>query len=163
MTKEEKRQRLNSRNRERYAADPAYKQRKLATNKKASRKPKALNKDNERTKERYATDEAYRIWMRLYQSERAAKKYGWAPCIATPEQLIEAYTGYCDCCGCHESSCKTRLVIDHDHDTGDFRGWLCNTCNLSIGKLGDTPEQVWAAYCYLAPSHSAIALQAFVQ
>lgn len=29
------------------------------------------------------------------------------------------------------------IVFDHDHKTEKFRGWLCNSCNRSIGVLGD--------------------------
>lgn len=27
-----------------------------------------------------------------------------------------------------------RLHLDHDHDTGKFRAWLCNECNTMLGK-----------------------------
>ena len=30
---------------------------------------------------------------------------------------------------------KTKWCLDHNHDTHQFRGWLCHTCNLLIGRL----------------------------
>jgi hypothetical protein len=50
----------------------------------------------------------------------------------------------CESCG------KQRpLLWDHDHDTGQFRGWLCQTCNSGIGMLGDDLAGVARAYSYL--------------
>jgi hypothetical protein len=40
------------------------------------------------------------------------------------------------CEGCGEN--KKLLRLDHCHVTGQFRGWLCNQCNLGLGSLGDT-------------------------
>lgn len=54
-------------------------------------------------------------------------------------------TGKCDCCGKKEE----KLNLDHDHDTKQFRGWLCSGCNLGIGKLGDNLESVKKALEYL--------------
>jgi hypothetical protein len=39
-------------------------------------------------------------------------------------------------------------VVDHDHDTGLFRGFLCGLCNRGIGMLGDTLAGVKAAVLY---------------
>jgi len=50
----------------------------------------------------------------------------------------------CECCG----EVK-KLVLDHDHDTQAFRGWLCGDCNMSIGKLGDNTKGVLKALDYL--------------
>ena len=30
-----------------------------------------------------------------------------------------------------------KIIIDHDPITKDFRGYLCDDCNLGLGKLGD--------------------------
>jgi len=40
-------------------------------------------------------------------------------------------------------------ALDVDHDTGEFRGILCTTCNSGIGKLGDDIESVEKALNYL--------------
>lgn len=52
----------------------------------------------------------------------------------------------CDCCG--KAHHKT-LVLDHDHITHTFRGWICEDCNQGIGKLGDSVEGVENALEYL--------------
>jgi len=41
------------------------------------------------------------------------------------------------------------LVLDHCHDTGRFRGWLCHKCNLGIGYLNDDPILAEMAFRYL--------------
>jgi len=40
-------------------------------------------------------------------------------------------------------------VLDHCHTSGSFRGWLCNDCNLAIGKFGDNIEGLMNAVRYL--------------
>ena len=42
------------------------------------------------------------------------------------------------------------LVVDHDHQTGAFRGMLCKMCNLAIGYFGDDPDSLRAAVRYLS-------------
>lgn len=54
----------------------------------------------------------------------------------------------CECCG-REPEDHRALAFDHCHDSGDFRGWLCDNCNVGIGKLGDTLEGVQLAVAYL--------------
>jgi len=38
----------------------------------------------------------------------------------------------CEMCGSHE-----KLRLDHCHETGEFRGWFCDTCNRGIAIFGD--------------------------
>ena len=56
----------------------------------------------------------------------------------------------CQCCGCE----RRKLVLDHCHTTGIFRGWLCQRCNTAIGMLGDTEEALRKALTYLVRSHN---------
>ena len=42
----------------------------------------------------------------------------------------------CEECGEHH----LRIVFDHDHTTGAFRGWLCDRCNKTLGIVRDDPD-----------------------
>lgn len=55
----------------------------------------------------------------------------------------------CECCGIVSDS---PLVLDHDYETGKFRGWICAKCNLGLGRLGDTVESLLRAVEYLKKS-----------
>ena len=51
----------------------------------------------------------------------------------------------CQCCG----STDRRLVLDHDHETNTFRGYICHHCNTGIGCFNDDPTQIQQAIHYL--------------
>lgn len=44
---------------------------------------------------------------------------------------------------------KGKVHLDHCHETGKFRGWLCNRCNLALGHLGDSIVGLERAIAYL--------------
>lgn len=44
------------------------------------------------------------------------------------EQWMKNKPTTCVCCG----KTPTRLALDHNHNTGKIRGWLCNPCNVSL-------------------------------
>ena len=47
---------------------------------------------------------------------------------------------------CHQPG---KLVLDHDHKTLEFRGWIHSGCNLGIARFGDNLQGVEKAYRYL--------------
>ncbi|HUM06391.1 MAG TPA: endonuclease domain-containing protein [Terriglobales bacterium] len=57
----------------------------------------------------------------------------------TYEKMYQLQDGRCAVCG-HRQKIK-RLALDHNHQTGEKRGLLCQWCNDQvIGSLGTTPE-----------------------
>jgi hypothetical protein len=89
----------------------------------------------------------YNITVRL-KNRRAVWKFNGLP---TPTRTMPEA---CECCGKQEPRISDRghrhfLHLDHCPGSNKFRGWLCNACNLGIGKLGDTVESLERALAYL--------------
>lgn len=57
----------------------------------------------------------------------------------------------CDVCGVVPKGEKRLdvLHLDHDHCTGEFRGWLCRSCNLGVGHMRDDADICRRAAAYL--------------
>lgn len=53
------------------------------------------------------------------------------------EAQVAAQGGLCAVCG---RKPRRRLVGDHCHLTGTFRGIVCDQCNIAMGQTGDDPE-----------------------
>jgi hypothetical protein len=49
----------------------------------------------------------------------------------------------------HQNGNTKRLAVDHDHDTGIVRGFLCQTCNTALGQFRDNPTLLIRAATYL--------------
>lgn len=92
-----------------------------------------------------------RFYRALSKSKEAAQRFGWKPCTATAEELKAAFTGKCHnpLCGVSESELKRKLSMDHDHVTGAFRGWLCDSCNMALGSAKDNPVRLAGLVRYL--------------
>ena len=68
----------------------------------------------------------------------------------TVEQLFSAFEkqkGKCKICP--KSITIENSAIDHNHDTGEFRGLLCKTCNRALGLFKDSPTILTNAAAYL--------------
>lgn len=50
----------------------------------------------------------------------------------------------CDICGSPK-----QIEFEHDHKTGQFRGWTCHMCNWIIGLVNDDPKRLVAIAKYL--------------
>lgn len=72
--------------------------------------------------------------------ERAAIKKKFKDLVAPP------FGTPCECCG---KPVYRNWQLDHDHETGEFRGWLCKQCNTGLGNLGDTLQSLTLAVEYL--------------
>lgn len=71
----------------------------------------------------------------------AAKKLGYAECTEYPPTPSDNRCAICSRTG--------KLVLDHDHATGAFRGYICRDCNMGLGKLGDNLDSLMRAIAYL--------------
>ena len=92
---------------------------------------------------------ANRFKVSLNMSRQQARKNGYLSCNATEGKLRAAFTGKCEICGVPEQECDKNLCLDHCHETGEFRGWLCNNCNAAIGMLKDSREIALNALLYI--------------
>lgn len=42
-----------------------------------------------------------------------------------------------------------KIVLDHNHETKKFRGWICDRCNRCLGLLKDNSALLRKAVDYL--------------
>lgn len=75
------------------------------------------------------------------------RKYG-----ITAEQFDEMFSAQgnkCAICEDTESKGNGMFHVDHDHKTKAIRGILCQACNVTLGKMKDSPELLRKAAAYL--------------
>ena len=54
------------------------------------------------------------------------------------------------CAICYEGNPAGKsLAVDHDHNTSEVRGLLCDKCNRGLGLLGDNPILLRKSASYL--------------
>lgn len=126
------------RNRARYAADPEAARNSREANARWRANPENRARQQVHQRERYYRDPT--IKERQRERERARQGitgYGTQPPLGTP---------------CQNPACGRTdelLCVDHDHVSGEFRGWLCRRCNTGIGALGDSETGLLGALSYL--------------
>lgn len=102
----------------------------------------------------YRKSDKAKEYGKLYQRERRkrqpdvmkamSRRYHGLPEPTRPEP------DNCECCGLvFEKTGMNVPCLDHCHETGAFRGWLCFRCNTAIGKLGDNLAGLERAIAYL--------------
>lgn len=65
------------------------------------------------------------------------------------DTMFDAQDGGCAICHVEGWTQPYGLVVDHDHETQEVRGLLCDACNTGLGKFKDSPEVLSAAAEYL--------------
>ena len=87
-------------------------------------------------------------YMRKYDLK---KSYGIT--LEDYDNMFELQEGKCAICEKHlnevKSGRKKNLCVDHNYDTGEVRGLLCDKCNRGIGLLNDSVEVLKNAIKYL--------------
>lgn len=76
------------------------------------------------------------------KATRYRAAYGFSKQEARELALNDVRT--CEICGTHG-----RVVVDHCHDTGAVRGFLCNSCNVVLGFAKNNASTLQKAAAYL--------------
>lgn len=69
--------------------------------------------------------------------------------------LLVENGGRCAICRDFESRHR-ELSLDHDHKSGELRGFLCSKCNLMLGNARDNPKILLQAAFYLKRARLSI-------
>lgn len=89
-----------------------------------------------------------RKWgKKVTKLRRDLSKYGITP--DDYEALSQKQGGVCAVCKQPPKFPKTRLCVDHDHETGRVRGLLCNECNVALGAAKDSMSVLEKMIAYL--------------
>jgi hypothetical protein len=55
----------------------------------------------------------------------------------------------CEVCKTPSEHFKKGICYDHNHQTGEFRGWLCGNCNTTLGLVKDNVDTLKSLIIYL--------------
>jgi len=72
------------------------------------------------------------------------------------KDLLEEQNNSCAICGINAEELSKKLSVDHNHETNQVRGLLCNSCNLGLGQFKDSVVFLSYAIEYLE-RHDGIA------
>lgn len=138
---QEQLERKNAKERERYAADPEWRERR----KEASKARYAAKKEELKAKQR-AWNKANPDKIRAYNIK---KTYGLT--IAEWDSMLIAQSGRCGIC----SDPMTNPHVDHCHTTNAVRELLCTRCNSGLGQFRDNTTLLGEAIAYLTRHQEA--------
>lgn len=117
----------------------------------ANEYPRGINWKNKEEVAQYHRTHAS-AWNKTHPEERKITKhrhimkarYGLTP--YQYEVLMLCQGGACGICG-EQLEVEGGLHVDHNHETGEVRGFLCGPCNMGLGKIGES--NLFRAVAYL--------------
>lgn len=96
----------------------------------------------------------YNRYMREYKKARGyrfrkdqALRYKFGISIEDYDSLMETQGGVCAICGLEDKDFA--LGVDHNHETGEIRGLLCNPCNRALGLLKENKNNMANMIAYV--------------
>lgn len=137
----------------RRAYNAAYYQKHKSKHLAAQRARKQSDPEGTRAKQRVynarrkaKSPEAVRAY---HQDYNLKKSYGLS--LADYDAAVEMQGGVCAICerGPSKHTKYHRLVVDHNHETGEVRGLLCDLCNKMLGHAHENPDVLRKAADYL--------------
>ncbi len=86
-----------------------------------------------------------------YRRQNLKAFYGMTP--SQYDRMLAGQGGVCAACGQPETTRNNQggvrtLSVDHNHLTGEIRGLLCTTCNISYGMLQESPDRIRKLLAY---------------
>ena len=78
---------------------------------------------------------------RAARRDRARKASTYGLTLIEYDSIMQA-ADRCESCGSPGGTGNARLVLDHHHGKGRFRGVLCSGCNLAAGHTYDDPARL---------------------
>lgn len=137
----------NLKDRLRYATDKNY--RDKFKQYREQTKVKERNKEYSKEYRERQSKDARKLRQKRYNLKR---NYGLT--IEEYNKMLESQQGVCAICGKEEyltdNKGQTRpLSVDHNHETGEVRGLLCDRCNRGIGIFYEDVDALEKAIQYL--------------
>lgn len=108
-------------------------------------KQKIKNDSQKNNRKKY-----YRSESGIESSRKAHLKKKFNISLNEYNRLSELQNHTCAICGQKEEYYRNRvLCVDHNHNTNNIRGLLCNTCNRALGLFKEDKNNLQNAIKYL--------------
>jgi len=85
----------------------------------------------------------------LENKRKSNLKHKYGITIDEYNEIFEKQKGCCAICNTHQSELKKALCVDHNHETGEIRGLLCDRCNRVLGFFNDETPLFIQSILYL--------------
>lgn len=112
--------------------------------------PDKRKKINQRRRKDYISDNGKRRGLnKIY-----ALKNLYGLTFEQFEQMLKDQNNKCAICGKHENEIRRGLFVDHNRETKEVRGLLCQNCNAGIGHFKESESLLYTAINYLSKMKS---------